>query len=124
MPNVIIDTVKLDSLIATNPKKLADVVTKNAYRILAKAQTITPRDPARPPKDLSQTVTGALRANADVTKEDAIGLVQNINYYQDYAIFQELGVPSNNMPARPFLTPAVEAGSDQFIDDIAKVINE
>ena len=119
---IIIDTSVLDNMIATNPKKIADVVTRNAYRILGNAQMVTPRDPARPPIDITQPVTGALRANVDVTKVDPMGLTQDINYYQEYAVYQELGAPANNMPARPFLTPAVEQGADQFIEDIKKAI--
>ena len=124
MTDVVIDTAKLDDMIATNPAKLAQVVTMNAYRILAAAQMVTPRDPARPPQDPSRQVTGALRADVEVVKVDDIGLTQDINYYTEYAIFQELGAPAINLPARPFLTPAVEAGADQFIQDIGKALNE
>ena len=119
---VMLDTAVLDRMIAENPKKLAQVVTKNAHRILGAAQMVTPRDPARPPNDPSQQVTGALRANVEVVKVDDIGLTQDINYYQEYAVYQELGAPAINLPARPFLTPAVEAGADQFISDIGKAI--
>jgi hypothetical protein len=119
-----LDSTKLDEMIATNPTKLAQVVSKNAYRILAQAQMVTPRDPNRPPKDPERQVSGALRANVDVTKVDALGLVQDINYYQEYAIYQELGAPAINLPPRPFLTPAVESGAEQFIEDISKVLNE
>jgi hypothetical protein len=123
MNELMIDTHVLDDMISNNPKRLADVVTTNAYRILAKAQTITPRDPARPPQDPSRPVSGELRANVDVTRIDTIGLTQAINYYQEYAIYQELGAPANNMPARPFLTPSVEGGADKFYSDIAAAIN-
>jgi hypothetical protein len=118
---VTLDTAVLDAMIAKDPQKIADVVSKTAWRILTDARQITPRDPARPPQDLSRPVSGELRANSDVVK-DGIGLVQRIEYYQEYAAWQELGVPSNNMPARPFLTPSVEKAADQFTTDLAKAI--
>ena len=119
----LIDTSVLDNMIASNPKKLAEVVSHSAFRILGRAQAITPRDPARPPQDPERQVTGALRANVDVTKEDPIGLTQHINYYQEYAIYQELGAPEINLPARPFLTPEVEREEQQFVADIARVVS-
>ncbi len=119
---ITVDTVLLDKMIATNPQKLADVVGKTAFRILADARQITPRDPARPPQDLSRPVSGALRANSDVVKVDQKGLTQNVEYYQEYAVYQELGAPAINLPARPFLTPTVEKNAKQFEEDLAKAI--
>ena len=119
----VIDTTKLDSIIQTSPGKLANVVGQTATRILTQAKMITPRDPARPPKDLSQPVSGALRANTDVTKEDVIGLTQHVNYYQVYALAQEYGYPANNLPARPYLTPTCENAFKQWQDDLIKVLN-
>jgi hypothetical protein len=120
---VTLDTAKLDAMIATNPARIAEVVGKTAFRVLAKAQSVTPRDPARPPQDPTRQVSGALRANVDVTKVDEKGLTQDVNYYQEYAIYQELGAPAINLPARPFLTPATEAESEAFIAELAKVVS-
>lgn len=117
-----LDTVKLDSMIATNPAKIADVVGKTAFRILADARIITPRDPARPPKDPERQVTGALRANSDVVNVDELGLKRNVEYYQEYALYQEMGAEAINLPARPFLTPSVEKHAEQFIRNLSKVI--
>ena len=124
MSNVIIDTTVLDRMIHENPQKFADVVGKTAFRILTKSRIITPRDPARPPKDLSQPVSGALRANSDVVKVDSKGLTQNVEFYQEYAIHQEYGAPAINLPARPFLTPTTENEAQSFIDDLAKVMRD
>lgn len=120
--DVILDTAKLDAMIAKDPQKIADVVGKTAFRILTDARIITPRDPARPPQDPSRPVTGALRANSDVVKVDPQGLTQRVEYYQEYAIYQEFGAPAINLPARPFLTPSVEKQAEPFIKDLAKAI--
>lgn len=119
-----LDTTKLDQILRESPGKLANVVTASAFRILTNARKVTPRDPARPPQDLSRKVSGALRANSDVVKVDPLGLTQNIEYYQEYAPYQELGAPSINLPARPFLTPAVENEEKKFIAEVAKVVNQ
>jgi hypothetical protein len=118
----ILDTTKLDEMIATNPGKLAQAVSKTAFRILGAAREVAPRDPARPPKDPSRQVSGALKANSDVVKVDAVGLTQRVEFYQEYAAYQELGAPAINLPARPYLTPAVEKADKQFIEDIKKAL--
>jgi hypothetical protein len=118
-----IDTKKLDEMIAKNPSRIAEAVGKTAWRILTRARKITPRDPARPPKDPTRPVTGALRANSDVVDADPSGLVKRVEYYQEYAPYQELGAPSINLPARPFLTPSVEAEAEQFKKDLEEAVN-
>ncbi len=122
MTNVVIDTRKLDDMIANNPKRLGDLVFKTATQILTAARVVTPRDPARPPLDETRPVSGELRANSDVVKQDALGLTCNVEYYQEYAIYQELGAPAINLPARPFLTPATENASEQFLNELAAII--
>ena len=119
-----LDTSKLDDLIANQPKRLGQVVSKHAQKILGAARMIAPRDPNRPPKDPERQVTGALKANSDVVKQDPNGLTQTIEFYQEYAVYQELGAPAINLPARPYLTPSVEADAQAFQDDIAKAVNE
>jgi hypothetical protein len=118
----LIDTTKLDMMIATNPAKLAAEVAKSAFRILAQARIHAPRDPERPPQDPSRQVTGALKANSDIVVARPDGLKMNIEFYQEYAIYQELGAPAINLPARPFLTPAVENEEKAFVEAIKKAI--
>ena len=113
-----LDTKKLDELIAKTPARASEIVRQTAFRILTSAREVTPRDPARPPKDPERQVTGALRANSDVVVVSPY--VSNVEYYQEYAPYQELGAPAINLPARPFLTPAVEKHAKQFEDDIKK----
>ena len=114
---ITLDCTKLDELIAKTPARASEIVRQTAFRILTSAREVTPRDPARPPKDPERQVTGALRANSDVVvKEKSV----NVEYYQEYAPYQELGAPAINLPARPFLTPAVEKHAKQFEDDIKK----
>jgi hypothetical protein len=119
-----LDTAKLDEMIAKNPTKIAQVVGKAAFRILADARLVTPRDPARPPQDPERQVTGALRANSDVVSTDTVGLKRNVEYYQEYAVYQELGAPAINLPARPFLTPAVEKNGEQFFKDLSEAVEK
>lgn len=122
--STVIDTTLLDAMIATNPAKLGQAVGMAAFHILGEAQKVTPRDPARPPQDESVPVSGALRANTDVTKEDINGLIQRVNYYQEYAPYQELGAPAINLPARPFLTPAVENGEAYLVQKVKEAIGD
>lgn len=119
----VLDTTKLDEMIRTNPAKLVEATSKFCARVLGDARMTAPRDPARPPKDPERQVTGALKANSDITKEDAQGLTQDVNFYQEYAIYQELGAPAINLPARPFLTPAVEKNAEALIDEWAHIIS-
>jgi len=121
MTDIILDTAKLDEIIANTPGRVVDVVTACCMRVLGDARMIAPRDPARPPKDPSRQVTGALKANSDVVK-DGIGLTQRVEFYQEYAPYQELGAPAINLPARPFLTPSVEKHGETFVNDLKKVI--
>lgn len=118
-----LDTTKLDALIAKTPGRVAGIVGKTAFRILGYAREIAPRDPNRPPNDPERQVTGALKANSDVVKIGE-GITQNVEFYQEYAVYQELGAPAINLPARPFLTPAVEKFAEQFTKDLEKAINE
>jgi hypothetical protein len=118
-----LDTSKLDEMIAQMPGKFADVNTKTCNRILEKARQVTPRDPARPPKNPdAYKPSGHLRGNSDVVKVDALGLTQRVEYYEIYAAAQELGRPEINLPARPYLTPATEQAAQQFVDDLGKAI--
>ena len=110
-------------MIHDNPQKLAGAVTRVCNHILRDARMVTPRDPARPPKDLSRPVSGDLRANSDIVKVDSKGLTQRVEYYQEYAIHQELGAPAINLPARPFLTPAVEQNAEAFIDELTQILS-
>jgi len=118
-----LDTTKLDQIIKTTPKKVVDVVSKTAFRVLADARITAPRDPNRPPK-VDRQVSGALKANSDVVKVDLIGLTQNIEFYQVYGLAQELGRPEINLPARPYLTPSTEKNAKGFVKDLEGVLNE
>jgi hypothetical protein len=118
-----LDTAKLDEMIRTNPAKISNVVFATAARILTQARMVTPRDPARPPKDPdAYKPSRELMTNSNVVK---VGVTQvNVEYYQEYAPYQEYGAPAINLPARPFLTPSVEKNAAQFEKDIAKVIDQ
>jgi hypothetical protein len=119
-----LDTTKLDAIIKTSPQKVANVVTKTAMRILGEARINAPRDPNRPPNDPSRQVSGALKANSDVVEVDIRGLTQNIEFYVEYALAQELGRPEINLPARPYLTPATEKMAKGFVEDLKDVLDE
>lgn len=118
---VVLDTKPIDEMIINDKKRLSAIIRTTAFRILADARKITPRDPARPPKNPKRKPTGSLRANSDVVIPGD-GLMATVEYYQEYAPYQELGAPAINLPARPFLTPAVEKNAKKFEADIAKAI--
>ena len=119
-----IDTAKLDSIIRTNPGKVANAVSKTCNRILSDARMIAPRDPARPPKHPEIQVTGALKANSDIVKVGITGLTQRVEFYAIYALAQELGRPEINLPARPYLTPSTEKNAAGFVKDLEGVLKE
>ncbi len=122
---LVLDTTKLDQIIRESPGKIAEVVGKTATRILVQARVVTPRDPARPPIDPdAYKPSGELRANSNAEKTDDKGLNWEVWFNQVYAAAQELGNPAMNLPARPYLTPAVEANAQQFTDDLGKVLSE
>lgn len=116
-----IDTAILDRMISTQPAKFLELVKKTGFRVLSSAREIAPRDPARPPKDPERQITGALKANSDVVESGKLAV--NVEFYQEYAPYQELGAPAINLPARPFLTPSVEKHAQTLIDDITKAVN-
>jgi phage gpG-like protein len=118
---VTIDTAVLDRMIATQPAKFLELVKKTAFEVIKSAREIAPRDPNRPPKDPERQVTGTLKANSDMVETGSLSV--NVEFYQEYAPYQELGAPAINLPARPFLTPSVEKHAQELIDDITKAVN-
>ncbi|NCD07757.1 MAG: hypothetical protein EOL97_16735 [Spirochaetia bacterium] len=84
-----------------------------AGAIQAKAKLIAPRDPSRPPKDMSRPVTGNLRNSIKVSVMNLKALVFT-NW--SYAIYQEFG--TRYMKARPFLIPSFLEYRKKFKDDI------
>jgi len=90
--SVSVDTSKLDEIIAKLPGNRDKIVEESAKHILGQARMKAPYK------------TGALRDNSLVVKGSGY---TNVEFYQEYAPYVELG--TWKMTARPFLTPAIEA---------------
>ena len=60
-----------------------------------------------------KNVTGKLRDNNAVSDAYANSGYYNVEYYQEYAPYVELG--TSKMQARPFLTPAAEKGRERLV---------
>jgi len=96
---VSIDTSKLDAIIATVPGNRNEIVSKAAFHVLGNARAKAP------------VATGNLRDNSDVEHN---GHTADINFRAGYAAYVELG--TYKMAAQPFLTPAIEAERQHFIE--------
>jgi len=103
--------VKFNKLPGLGPavrKSCGDVVRKASLDVEADAKVRAPVD------------TGALKAS--IAAKMIGPLTAEIVCGVEYGIFQELG--SYKMAAQPFLTPAVEAIREPFIQAIAAVVKE
>lgn len=108
--SVSVDTSKLDEIIAKLPANRDKIVKAVAFEVLREAQQKAPVD------------TGALKANADVNTNYAGDGIMSVEFYQEYAPYVELG--TYKMAARPFLTPAVEAGEKKLVSLIKEGLIE
>ena len=90
--SVSVDTSKLNEIIAKLPGNRDKIVEDSAKHILGQARMKAPYK------------TGALRDDSLVVKGSGY---TNVEFYQEYAPYVELG--TWKMAAQPFLTPAVEA---------------
>ena len=108
--SVSVDTTKLNEIIAKLPANRDKIVKAVAFEVLREAQQKAPVD------------TGALKANADVNTKYAGDGIMSVEFYQEYAPYVELG--TYKMAARPFLTPAVEAGEKKLVSLIKEGLIE
>lgn len=108
--SISVDTTKLNEIIAKLPANRDKIVKAGAFEVLREAQQNAPVD------------TGALRANADVNTKYAGDGIMSVEFYQEYAPYVELG--TYKMAARPFLTPAVEAGEKKLVSLIKEGLIE
>ena len=108
--SVSVDTTKLNEIIAKLPGNRDKIVKAVAFEVLREAQQKAPVD------------TGALKANADVNTKYAGDGIMSVEFYQEYAPYVELG--TYKMAARPFLTPAVEAGEKKLVSLIKEGLIE
>lgn len=105
--SVKVDTTKLDDILRKVPGNRSKVVRSAAFHILDNARARTPVD------------SGRLKDNSAVVVSDN-GESANVEYYQEYAHYVELG--TWKMYARPFLYTAVETERQNFIEQLKKVI--
>jgi len=108
--SISVDTTKLNEIIAKLPANRDKIVKAVAFEVLREAQQKAPVD------------TGALKANADVNTKYAGDGIMSVEFYQEYAPYVELG--TYKMAARPFLTPAVEAGEKKLVSLIKEGLIE
>jgi phage gpG-like protein len=121
---------RAEKLIEEAIHKTAFHVATNAARSMTHDSTNNPSKPGTPPGVL----TGTLRSSIDVESfRDGTGtFVARVGTNVEYGRTHELGDPSRNIPARPFLRPAFhkeglrEGGYDRngrFGKRFAKAIN-
>lgn len=96
--SVKVDTAKLDEIVAKLPDNRDRIVKDTAAHILAISRQTT----------AYKNVSGELRDNNKIMPISKG--VWNVEYYQEYAPYVELG--TWKMPARPYLKPAAEAEAD------------
>ena len=102
-----LDTRELDRITKELRPRAQKILRETAKVVEGRAKTLCPRDPARMPKDPSQPVTGHLRSNIQTEQmEEFTWWVHTGDV--PYARAQELGYDAGHLPARPYLTPAVE----------------
>lgn len=96
--SVSVDTTKLDAIIKQIPGNRDKIVKETAAHVLSVSKQTT----------AYKNVSGELRDNNQIVPEGKG--VWNVEYYQEYAPYVELG--TWKMAARPFLRPAVEAETE------------
>ena len=109
----VLDTKKLDELIAKNPTRAKRVIKESTFQVEAWYKERVPRDLQRPPKDMRRKVTGNLRNSIDSTFENS-GFMGIVSDGVEYGIYQELG--TSRIPARPALKPAIERLAKLWIE--------
>ena len=98
MSKVIVDTAKLDALIAAMPERAEKIVRSGAFAVQGEAVTRAPVD------------TGALRAS--IMAREISNLVWWVEDGMEYGIWQEVGFHhfrSGQFIQNPFMVPGVEA---------------
>lgn len=110
--SVKIDTRVLDKITAEMQPKASRIINKYGLAITGEAAKNAPLD------------TGALRSSITAESMMTGDLSFTVQDGVEYGIFQELGhtaVNGNNVAARPFLLPAVEAWRQKFLDAFAEL---
>lgn len=113
-----LDVRRLRQLIKDAPERVDRAVQDTAVAVEGLAKVNAPRDPRRPPQDLSRPVTGHLRGSISAERIEFGHWIVGVN--AEYGLYQELG--TSRIPARPYLAPAVEAQRVPFIQRLAKVL--
>ena len=113
---------------------IKDGLSVAAEQLTDDIRAITPRDPTRPPKDLTRPVTGNLQRSIAYEVNDNLeakigvnlqhGLTEGKTPIMEYARYQEFGTP--NMPARSYLRKGlIEKGKealDVFVFYLKKML--
>lgn len=106
--SVSLDISKLNEIIGSLKGNRDQVTKACAFYVLGEARQNAPY------------VTGFLRDNSAVNSGYAGDGYQNVEFYAEYAPYQELG--TSKMQAHPFLTPAAEKGRERLVQLIKEGI--
>jgi HK97 gp10 family phage protein len=125
-----LDTTKLDALIAESPVKVDKAVRATAFDVQGIAVSLAAVDTgAMRASIFVKTHGGGQEPNAlgdaevsDPTPGDPPLMTAYVAPGVNYAGYVEFGTP--RMAAQPFMTPAVEAAEDKFIQHIKDIFNE
>jgi HK97 gp10 family phage protein len=125
-----LDTTKLDTLIAESPVKVDKAVRATAFDVQGIAVSLAAVDTgAMRASIFVKTHGGGQEPNAlgdaevsDPTPGDPPLMTAYVAPGVNYAGYVEFG--TDRMAAQPFMTPAVEAAEDKFIQHIKDIFNE
>jgi len=99
--SVSLDMSKLNEILGSLKQNRDQATKACAFYVLGEARK---RAPVR---------SGFLRDNSAVNSEYAGDGYHNVEFYAEYAPYQELG--TSKMQAHPFLTPAAEKGRERLV---------
>ena len=139
-----LDTALLDGILGGMDRRCDDILSTTAHEVKGLAKAHAPRDTARPPKkELSSKflsggnkgkkrpadITGNLRAGIEAEMV-TFGRLWQVHDSVEYGIYQEqvpgfqefliyttgfgMEMGGHNIPARPFMSPAVEKARKNF----------
>lgn len=95
--------------------EIEGVAMEAAKPLLQEIKANAPRDSG----DMANSIGLSKQPKGDLTAEVAVGPKKDFYYW----LFNEMGAPGHDQPARPFIRPAYDKLEGQILDDIAAGIN-
>lgn len=97
--------------------EIEGIVLEAARPLLLEIKAAAPRDSG----DMANSIgLSKLQPKGNLTAAVAVGPKKDFYYW----LFNEMGAPGHNQPARPFIRPAYDKLEHQILDDIAAGINK